>query len=176
MSLAVLALVVAFAAGVNSFVNNWDQPLLYACHGGQVLRSVYSIHNNGAEDRRWRFSCGAAPSSASPNNCFWTDYVNTWDEPVSFMCPANNVIAGIQSYHNNGAEDRRTKFKCCSQSGYKTYSCSLTSYLQEFDRPLDYTVPNDKVLAGWASVHSNGAEDRRHKMLVCSYGQLTSSN
>ncbi|RUS82288.1 hypothetical protein EGW08_009966 [Elysia chlorotica] len=171
--LAPVALVLAlYSAGAAAFVNGYDQPLLYACHGGQVLKSVYSEHSNGAEDRRWRFSCGPAPNGASPGACHWTDYVNNWDEPISFMCPANYAIAGIQSYHSNGAEDRRMKFKCCTHSGFKTYSCSLTAYLNGWDRPLDYTVPGGQVLAGWASVHSNGAEDRRHKMLVCNYGQL----
>ncbi|KAK3784011.1 hypothetical protein RRG08_025206 [Elysia crispata] len=170
---ASLALTIGlYTVVASAYVNNWDQPLLYACHGGQVLKSVHSVHNNRAEDRRWRFTCGSAPAGGNPTSCYWTGYVNGWDEPVSFMCPADYMIAGVQSYHSNGAEDRRIKFKCCKHNGYKTYSCSLTSYLNGWDRPLDFTVPGDKVLAGWASVHSNGAEDRRHKMLVCSYGRL----
>ena len=105
-------------------------------------------------------------------SCYWTDYVNDFDEPVSSMCSADYAISGIQSYHSNRHEDRRTRFKCCKQQGYKTYSCALTSYLNNYDATLNYNVPQGKVLAGWFSIHSNRKEDRRHKMLVCSYGKL----
>ena len=171
--LAVVALVLVLARSTSAYVNAWDQPVLYSCTNGKILKSVQSIHSNGAEDRRWQFTCGSAPSNASPNSCYWTSsYVNTWDEPISFMCAADHVITGVSSYHSNGAEDRRYKFKCCKHQGYKTYSCSLTSYLNNWDARLSYSVPAGKVIAGWASWHSNGSEDRRHKMLTCSYGRI----
>ncbi|GFO09206.1 hemagglutinin/amebocyte aggregation factor [Plakobranchus ocellatus] len=169
-----VALAIAFySSGTNGqFINGYDQPFLHACNGNQVLKSVYSVHSNGAEDRRWRFTCAAAPNGASPSNCYWTDYVNTWDQPISFMCNSDYVISGLQSYHSNGAEDRRFKFKCCKHEGYKAYSCSITSYLNSWDRVLNYNVPNGRVIVGTASEHSNGAEDRRYKFISCQYGRL----
>ena len=171
MQLSVAAVVDALSvvSGIDGYINSWDQPFLFACHNGEVLTRVYSYHSNGAEDRRWSFSCGSAPGGASPYDCYWTNYVNTWDEPINFMCSMDYVIAGIQSYHWNEAEDRRFKFKCCKDSSYETYSCSLTGYLQSWDQTLDYTVPSGKVLVGWFSVHWNHAEDRRHKMMTCYY-------
>ena len=172
-SLTMLALVVALAVGAASaYDNDWDEPLLEDCPSGQVISTIYSVHRNIWEDRRWRINCKPAPSGATPTSCFWTGYVNNFDEPVSSMCSADYVISGIQSYHSNRHEDRRTRFKCCKQQGYRTYSCALTSYLNNYDATLNYNVPNGKVLAGWISIHSNRAEDRRHKMLVCSYGKL----
>ncbi|KAK3737721.1 hypothetical protein RRG08_017295 [Elysia crispata] len=156
----VLAAALLYTATVNgSYINNWDEPLLFACHNGQVMRSIHSVHSNSAEDRRWRFTCGSAPSGASPTQgCHWTGYTNAWDEPVSFMCPEDHVIVGIQSYHDNHR--------------YRTFSCGLSQYLNEWDRPLDYTVGSDKVLVGWTTAHSNRREDCCHKFLACSYAHI----
>ena len=172
---AVLTLFVALyaeGAGATIYNNQWDKPVLFDCPYGQVLSSVYSVHNNHKEDRRWRFTCKAAPFSANPTSCYWSDYANGWDAPLNFKCPGNYVIAGVSSYHDNRREDRLTRFKCCEQHGYVTYSCSLTSYMNAWDQVLDYTVPNGNVITGWYSVHDNHREDRRHKFLACNYGKL----
>ncbi|KAK3740219.1 hypothetical protein RRG08_054241 [Elysia crispata] len=171
-SLAVLALVVALAVADESeeFDNEWDGELSFECPSGEVLTSVYSVHDNHREDRRWRLGCKKAPSGANPTTCSWTDdYINAFDEPISFLCPANYVLTGINSIHSNAAEDRRMKLKCCTKSGYKTSNCELTPYLNGWDAVLDYTVPNGRVITGWFSVHDNGKEDRRHKLIVCTY-------
>ena len=176
-SLATLALVIALAVGAASaYDNDWDEPLLKDCPSGQVISTIDSVHFNPKEDRRWRINCKPAPSGATPTSCYWTGYVNNFDEPISFMCPADYAISGIQSYHSNRHEDRRIRFKCCKQQGYKTYSCALTSYLNNYDAKLNYDLSQGQVLAGWVSIHSNRAEDRRHKMLVCSYGKLVPHN
>lgn len=46
-----------------------------------------------------------------------TEYVNDWDEVLVFQCQHNSYISGIDSYHNNHAEDRRFKFYCCETVG-----------------------------------------------------------
>jgi hypothetical protein len=33
---------------------------------------------------------------------------------MSYICPGNGFIAGLSSYHDNGKEDRRWKFYCCT--------------------------------------------------------------
>ena len=45
------------------------------------------------------------------------EYVNNWDEVIAFQCPQNGYITGIDSYHDNGPEDRRFKFRCCETTG-----------------------------------------------------------
>ena len=175
-SLSVLAIAVTLAISLDlikaedDFDNEFDQELDFECPLGQFISSVYSVHSNGAEDRRWKLGCRAPRYGAISTTCAWTeDYVNTWDEPISFMCPAHYGIAGIHSVHDNGAEDRRMKFKCCKPVNYKTSGCELSPYLNEWDAELDYSVPGGKILAGWFSVHDNSKEDRRHKMLTCTY-------
>ncbi|KAK3790556.1 hypothetical protein RRG08_060603 [Elysia crispata] len=156
--------------GVDSYDTDWDEPFLFTCPYGKVLTRLYSVHSNRREDRRWDFTCSSPPAGANPTSCYWTGYVNYWDEPLSFQCSSNHIIAGVNSYHSNRREDRRFKFKCCSDSGYTTRSCYLTGYINAWDSTLDYTVPSGKVLTGAYSVHSNRREDRRWKFHICSYG------
>lgn len=44
------------------------------------------------------------------NNTWW----NSHDRPLDKRCPANMVIVGANSVHNNGTEDRVRKYLCCS--------------------------------------------------------------
>ncbi|GFR94774.1 hemagglutinin/amebocyte aggregation factor [Elysia marginata] len=170
--LALLVVAVVTANAVVDFNNDWDGNLQFECPEDQVIHSVYSIHDSTKEDRRWKFGCSPTPGDAKPKKCEWTEnFVNHLDGPVMFLCPANYLIAGVASVHDNAAEDRRMKFKCCRRPGYKTKSCEMTDYLNNWDDPLNYTVPNGKVLAGWMSVHDNSKEDRRHRMVECKYGR-----
>ncbi|GFO33132.1 hemagglutinin/amebocyte aggregation factor [Plakobranchus ocellatus] len=155
---AILVAVLLSAAASVHLQTQWDQPFLYACHRGKILKTVYSVHDNRREDRRWSFSCGQAPGGAAPHDCLWTGYVNGWDAVMNFVCPRDYLITGLQSYHDNRREDRRFKFKCCTQKGYQTYSCSLTPYKNGWDGPLNYAVPNEQVFVGWAGFHDNHRE------------------
>ncbi|GFO09207.1 hemagglutinin/amebocyte aggregation factor-like, partial [Plakobranchus ocellatus] len=168
------ALTLALIAGAANarFNTSYDRNFRVACPGGQILKAIYSVHNNGKEDRAWRLNCDEAPNEASIPTCLWTGYVNDWDGPVSFMCPSNYVMTGMGSYHNNRVEDRRFRFKCCTQRGYKTSSCSITFYENSWDGMLQYTVPNGKAIVGTTSEHNNRYEDRRFKFIVCDFGQL----
>lgn len=65
---------------------------------------------------------------------------------------------GIQSYHDNGREDRRFKIRCCRAPNKKTHECFITAYLNNWDRFFDYSAPSGYVFAGTVSVHDNGKE------------------
>lgn len=41
----------------------------------------------------------------------WTDYLNYFDKVVNWECPANSVMVGVYSYHDDGYEDRRFRYK-----------------------------------------------------------------
>ncbi|KAK3795191.1 hypothetical protein RRG08_056254 [Elysia crispata] len=153
------------------FHSDWDQPFLFECPLGQTLKNIFSVHDNRREDRRWRFGCANGPGGSLVGECFWTGYVNGWDAPMNFVCPVNHVISGLQSYHDNGKEDRRFKFKCCHHAGYITYSCSLTGYINSWDGVLNYNVPSGHILAGVASIHDNYREDRLYQVFICLYGR-----
>ena len=49
------------------------------------------------------------------DECHWTDWLNDYDQQVLFS-HNNMVVAGVQSEHNNGAEDRRFKYYLCKLS------------------------------------------------------------
>ena len=170
---AVLAFVLAIGiagniARADGFVNNWDKPFVYQCPGRQTLSSVYSIHNNYYEDRRFKFSCRTGPHDVISTTCKWSEQRTYSDQPVNFMCSADWAITGVDSYHTNINEDRRFKFKCCKLESYKTTGCEMTSFLNALDGEMDYSVPEGRVLVGWFSEHDDKTEDRRHKMLTCS--------
>ncbi len=46
-------------------------------------------------------------------------------------------------------------------------SCSWSGYVNNYDGPVNYTCPGDKVISGVRSVHSNGTEDRRFEYKCC---------
>ncbi|KAG9330482.1 hypothetical protein JZ751_024216, partial [Albula glossodonta] len=96
-------------------------------------------HSNDAEDREWGFSCKRTFDSQS--ECFWTNYVNYFDERFTFNCPQNYVLSGMSSFHDNGAEDRRWKFYCCRVNNYCNSNCQWTTYVNNFDEYFTWNVP-----------------------------------
>ncbi|KAK3795192.1 hypothetical protein RRG08_056255 [Elysia crispata] len=159
--------ILSTAASCSSYCGSYDP----SCSHRQTLKNIYSVHDNRREDRRWRFSCANGPGGCQVRDCHWTGYVNGWDAPMNFVCPANYVISGLQSYHDNRREDRLFKFKCCIHKGYITYSCSLTGYINSWDGVLNYNVPSGHVLTGVASIHDNHREDRLFQFFICRYGR-----
>ena len=83
-----------------SYVNNFDEPILFMCGRDEYLRGVDSYHNDYYEDRRWRFYCCHSPGYTT-KSCEISDYVNSWDEPMSFQARIGTVITGAFSYHND---------------------------------------------------------------------------
>ena len=75
-----------------------------------------------------------------------------------FVCDGNKYIGGVESYHDNGREDRRWKFTCCSAAGHKTYGCYNTGYVNEFDKPMNFQAGYGEVITGVYSYHDNGRE------------------
>merc|ERR1712025_900323 len=110
----------------------------------------------------WQVICGKhAPYMAATVSCYWTGFLNNWEEPLLFNCPNDRVITGMQSYHNNGKEDRRFRVRCCGVSGKKAYNCQWSSYANNWEQAMDYSVPDTKVMTGVFSYHDNIKEDRR---------------
>ena len=68
------------------------------------------------------------------------EYVNDWDEVIAFQCPQNGYITGIDSYHDNGHEDRRFKFRCCELTGNITLT-RLCNILRIMRLQKRYRVP-----------------------------------
>merc|ERR1711911_169426 len=62
-------------------VNGWDEMLTYNCPSGKVITGMDSTHNNGREDRVFKFRCygfsrvtnKCGKISAIPKNCYMTN-------------------------------------------------------------------------------------------------------
>ncbi|XP_032834155.1 hemagglutinin/amebocyte aggregation factor-like isoform X2 [Petromyzon marinus] len=91
-------------------------------------------------------------------------YVNDYDAPIDFSCPAHQSIYIIHSIHNNDAEDRIWDFRCKETFDLsRPVSSFATSYVNTFDEKLDFTCPFNSIVSGIGSYHNNDAEDRRWK-------------
>ncbi|CAM9489293.1 unnamed protein product [Lampetra fluviatilis] len=149
------------------YVNNYDQLLNFNCPSHQSISQVQSIHDNGKEDRIWDFRCKGTFDTSRTVTCTQSNYVNNFDEAFSFTCPFHSALNGMESYHDNGKEDRRWKYNCCAQSNVCFSECLWTDYVNNWDEQFSWTVPDSYFLAGVSSYHDNGKEDRRWKYHFC---------
>ena len=138
--------------------NDWDRPLNVRCRNNQAFYRVRSYHDNGREDRHWLWYCRTVLRNTRFTNCQLTGWQNDYDQPLMFQCPANKVLTGVESVHDNGREDRRWKFQCCDANGYYTRNCYLTNWINNWDASMDHAVPSPRVLTGAYSYHDNGRE------------------
>ena len=97
-----------------SYDAEWTESCSGYNNGHSALIRGYSTHSNSKEDRQWQWRCGHLDlEKYALDNCAYTGYLNTWDDPVNFYCPDNGVIRSIWSKHDNGKEDRLWRFECC---------------------------------------------------------------
>ncbi|KAK7088510.1 dermatopontin-like [Littorina saxatilis] len=165
--LLLVVLAMFFAPVYASWLNNYDKDVKFSCPSGQVLSYVASTHHNSYEDRRFDLRCRSPPVSGTLKQCFWTQYVNAFDEPVVYQCPHDGFLAGMRSYHSNDYEDRRYSFYCCRLPGYVTYECSYTGFVNQKDQTFYYSAPNGRVLKGMVSFHDDKTEDRSFQFDTC---------
>lgn len=96
----------------SGYKNNWDGELSFSCPNRAVLNGVTSIHDNGRDDRRWKFRCCELPNTVSVVPTGYGEYTD-YDNPIDWYCPrATQAIVALKSYHNNYKEDRRWTFAC----------------------------------------------------------------
>ncbi|PVD30655.1 hypothetical protein C0Q70_09928 [Pomacea canaliculata] len=112
--LGVLALTLA---GVEGWVNQYDDPFSWSCPAGQFISSITSIHNDHYEDRLLQFHLFITSCSGSVTNCQWSDYVNEFDEPLNYQCPGQGFIVGIGSYHNSRTKTDASAFSAAKFEG-----------------------------------------------------------
>jgi len=153
--------------------NSWDTALEFDAGIDGMITGLYSVHDNGKEDRRWKFRYGSA-TGLDCHEQSWTGWKNDWDGGLSYTCPTNQVLHGIESYHDNGKEDRRWKFQCCRvSSGVSVQKNGWSGYLNDWDRELSYRCPaSNQAIVGLSSYHDNRREDRKWKVRC---GELTSN-
>jgi len=146
----------------HTWENDWDNELSFNCPSGAITR-LMSHHDNRKEDRQWKFGCSSLCTSLSAG--IRSGYVNNWDDVEDYTCPANSVMTGMYSVHDNRKEDRRFKFTCSQVvGGHVSVGPWTHDWVNGWDGNMDHTCPSDTVLIGLHSVHDNRKEDRRFKM------------
>jgi len=152
---------------------DYDGGFWIECEDDKVLIGLHSYHDNGREDREWRFECQKLEKTTTVD-CVWdTNYRNDWDAYFEETCPEGKIIHGLHSYHDNGREDRRWKFQCCQLSIENTNYRAIvktgwSSYVNNWDSS-HYTdlVSSNRVFCGMSGYHDNGREDRRYRFKYC---------
>lgn len=92
-------------------------------------------------------------------------WINPHDNRVIFQCPKGEHISRIKSQHQNYYEDRQWDFECTK--GYVGGECKWQDYANNFDKDLDWQCPDNGLVTGFDSYHSNHHEDRRWKFRCC---------
>merc|ERR1711861_57187 len=95
---------------ITGFVNNMDGTFAYTCPTNKAIVGFYSYHNNGNEDRRWRFYC-AHFHGVGFRAGGWPGWQTRWDAHFAIGCGHNPAI-GFSSYHSNRKEDRIWRIRC----------------------------------------------------------------
>ena len=134
--------------------NVFDRPLSKMCVGTEGMYKVSSIYHGGFRDRRWKWECRSVGGDGH-KKCSSTGYVNEWDLPMNFMCPANQYLAGVYSIHDNGREDRRWKFTCCGIPNHITLNCRSSGYVNTWNAQLNFQAGEGEVITGVYSCHDN---------------------
>jgi len=185
LSIFIASLQVVYGASLSvddrdSWKNDWDKSLNFECPSGQYISNMKSTHSNSKEDRRWDFAC--KPGFVG-DQCYWmndNNYINDYDKEIRDYCNENGkdgVIVGFNSVHNNKKEDRRWKIKCCQMSAgtQEKKNCAWTSYINDWDKYMNYNVPLGKAIHGIQSFHNNKKEDRRWQLYLCEFSTCTAT-
>jgi len=159
-------------------LNHYDGHFTRTCGANKAVNGIYSVHDNSKEDRRFKMSCCDISDGGkfSITNVYTTGYVNEVDGEMNFRCGYMEVMVGLESYHNNGNEDRRFKFFCGrvvprddAETVLRSFA-SWSGYLNSWDGVLSYTSSGNELIVGFQSRHDNGREDRRWKIGTATLG------
>merc|ERR550539_37110 len=96
-------------AVLSDWVNNWDGEFTWG-DDSKVFVGMYSVHDNGKEDRRFKFHQSAHGQSAT--GCYWTGETG-WDAEWTLAASPGSAITGMWSRHDNNREDRIFKLRFC---------------------------------------------------------------
>ena len=137
--------------------NNYNAQLTVDCGNTSALYRVRSQTGIEAEDRQWLWECRDVVDTAF-NDCKWTDYLNRFDQPIYFQCDHDYVLTGVNSYHYDGAGDRRWKAKCCKSLDHFVQNCRVSGYINSYHSYMDFSVDSQEVFTGLFGAHWNFSE------------------
>ncbi|CAH1252809.1 Hypp1017 [Branchiostoma lanceolatum] len=109
-----------------SWANGYHRWFSFSCAGwNQFISGLHSHHNDGYEDRRFKFECRnltITPEQYGSN--YTSGYLNEYDAEVDFECPSHSVMREVQSAHSDWHMDRNWNF-ICMQVGIAPWRNSL---------------------------------------------------
>ncbi|XP_057295799.1 hemagglutinin/amebocyte aggregation factor-like [Hydractinia symbiolongicarpus] len=159
-----LCIVGAVGAVAHDWVNDFDKPFTFSCRPGKMIGSLYSVHSNLHEDRRWKIGCWRNTPVASR---WWSPAINFHREYFVFVCPFQSALSGMAGVHSNKFEDRRFRFHCTQRKFKRTRRCWWSSYLNRFDGVFRFVTPRGTYISGVKAQYSRFHKDRRFAIRSC---------
>ena len=162
--------------------NSKDEKQYCLCNQGERVVRFASKHYNKEEDRVWDLGC----KPINPELTIPGDWVISWTEKHKLNedqlwngVDSNSFLVGMESEHDNGAEDRAFTFFTARSDNFALKQCSDWKKLNDFDEKIDLQLGDEEVIAAIKSVHSNKDEDREFSVITCKIarkaGELLSS-
>jgi lipoyltransferase 1 len=145
------------------FPGSYGGAVYTECPDNGVIRSIYSQHDNGHEDRKFGFECcriADNPYTMASMTCSRDeDYTNEYDGVHSGYLPGY-FLSGLYSVHSNSKDDRRFKWLYCTPDG--GYVATQELDVTEYDKEWTRTCASHAHAAIYRaySTHSNSREDR----------------
>jgi len=99
---------------------------------------------------------------------WWHGNINGWDGHMNWSIGGTTYISGLQSWHNNGREDRIFR-PLLTTIGAGQYGRQWSGWVNNMDAYFAYSCPNNKAMVGMLSYHHNGYEDRRWRFMCAGF-------
>ena len=131
--------------------NKYDKAQYCKCRPGERVSYFHSVHENWAEDRVWTLKCEAIQSDRPfpLDTDLIKSHENGFDEAhFWFGYPQNSFLVGMESEHENWAEDRKYTF-FHTQSEHWTLANCESEWVNKFDEEVHVDMSDsNKVIAG----------------------------
>ena len=150
--------------------NSKDKKQYCLCNQGERIVKFSSKHYNKQEDRIWDLGCKAVHPELTIKGDRWISKTerNKLDKPQLWNgVHSNSFLVGMESEHDNGAEDRAYSFFTARSDNFALHQCSGWKKLNDFDEKIDLKLGDEEVIAAIKSVHSNKDEDREFSVITC---------
>ena len=115
-----------------------------------------SSYDSNSYDRNWNYECQKVVNYF--DYCYWTGYLNDFDQPLHAQCKQNHYINGIESAHSDLYRDRRFRIHCCYSKNIKLKECQKTELINKYRETIQYTAPEEYILHKLESTHDNVEE------------------
>ena len=126
--------------------NKWDKDQYCACNKWEKVWKFSSHHSNYHEDRKWTLSCKpivpeelrVEMQSRGDNWMNKATERNNLDQHQEWNgLDSNSFLVGMQSHHDNGAEDRMYSFFTARSDNFVLDHCTGWRKLNKFDKKFD---------------------------------------